>query len=642
MLYFHAEKYNRKEQAQMKSMIIVALTISLLIPATSSADWTSYNILNSPLQTDYIISLKVNPQQQLLIGTQGRGLYVKDSSNWINYNQANTGVPINYPYAISLKADTLFIGSASGNLDLQPLGEGLSILNLADSSWYQFNAGLSVSPIITGIEETPDYRAVCTYGGGITIFNSMGWICYQTEFRTEFTYADSQQQTFKVPAGTYIPTDYLKGMTYDPAKNSLWIATLSGGAVTYTAGTWYTYNQSNSGLPSNRVQLVINNHFNNKVYFGTFGLGLAEKNGASWTVYNTNNSPLSGDFIRALAIRPDNGDLWIGTNYGISVLDTSGNWYNYIPGDSGLIWGDFYSAFAFDSLGNVWVATYGGGIATKYIGTVEPPPPPPPPPPQDTLAISLQKLKFFLRSPARSDITWLNVTLSPTVALADTDSVAVSVSSQAGPIYNWNHTFEPFYHIFHWRNTDLYLALINGSSMLIKYRNDLNTMQIFLLDWRGAVNHDNIAASMDIQIKYGKYLARTTTLIGPVNPAEDPDADTLAYDSGDIMLSSESIPAITGIDNPTGEPIPQVAELPVAYPNPFNAVTQIAFSLTRPASVKFIVYDVLGRQITSMTRNMEAGNQSISWDGSSLPTGVYYYTININDERYNGKVTLLK
>jgi hypothetical protein len=625
----------------MKKILSTLLIIIGITPVAIYGQWTSYNVLNSPLQTDYIIGLTINAEQKLLVGTQGYGLFVKDSSNWSIYNQANTSVPINYPFAVRYDTDTLFIGSASGNLDLQPLGEGMSILNPGDSSWHQFNSGLSVSPIITGIQITPNYRAVCTYGGGITIFNSSGWICYQTEFRTEFTYADSQQQTFKVPAGTYIPTDYLRGMTYDSAKQTLWIATLSGGAVTYTAGQWYTYNQSNSGLPSSRVQLISINDYNGKIYFGSFGLGLAEKNGSTWTVYNTTNSPISGDFIHALGIRPDNGDLWIGTSYGISVLDTAGNWYSYTPGDSGLIWGDYYSAFAFDTSGNVWVGTYGGGIATRKIRADEPPPPPPPPP-QDTLAVELDMLKFFLRSPERSDITWLNVTLAPSVQLADTDSVAISVSSQLGQIYSWNRTFEPFYHIFHWRNTDLYFALINGSTVLLKYRSDLNTVQLFLLDWTGSVNRANIAASMDIRIKYGKYLARVSTLIGPVNPTEDPDADTLAYNSNDIMLSSESIPAITGIDNPSGEIIPQMAELPVAYPNPFNPITNVSFSLTRPAAVRFAVYDILGRQVSSMTRNLEAGNQTIAWDGSSLPTGVYYYTININNERYNGKMTLLK
>jgi hypothetical protein len=622
----------------MKKILSTLLIIFGITPAALYSQWTSYNILNSPLQTDYIISLLISPQQKLLIGTQGRGLFVKDSSNWSIYNQANSGVPINYPFAIRYDTDTLFIGSASGNLDLQPLGEGMSILNLGDSSWHQFNAGLSVSPIITGIQIGPGYRAVSTYGGGLTIFNSIGWICYQTEFRTEFTYADSQQQTFKVPSGTYIPTDYLRRMAYDPIKHSLWIATLSGGAVTYTDGVWYTYNQSNSGLPSSRIQLINTNVRNDKVYFGTFGLGLAEKNGSTWTVFNTINSPLSGDFIHSLAIRPDNGDLWIGTNYGISVLDTAGNWSSYTPGDSGLIWGDYYSAFAFDTSGNVWVATYGGGIATRRIRADEPPPPPP----QDTLAVNLEKLKFLLRSNGRSDITWLNVTLQPSVQLADSDSVAVTVSSQLGQIYTWSQPFEIFRHIFHWRNNDFYFANVDGSRMLLKYRSDLNTIQLFLIDWQGLVNRDNISTSMDIRIKLGSYIGRTTTLIGPANPTDDPDADTLSYSNSDLLLSSESIPAITGIDNPANEIIPQMAELPVAYPNPFNPVTQIAFSLTRPAAVKFAVYDVLGRQISSLIRDLEAGSQNISWDGSALPTGVYYYVIAINKERYNGKMTLLK
>jgi hypothetical protein len=626
-----------KQASMNKNKISITVFILVLImPVIVFAQWTSYDIFNSPLQTDFIISLAVDPSGRILIGTQGRGLYLKDGDNWRVFNQSNAGVPINYPFVLRQDVNTMFIGSASGNLDLQPLGEGLSILNLADSTWATLNSGLEINHIITGIEITPDYRAVATYGGGLTIFTDSGWTRYQTEFRTEFVYADSEQQTFKVPSGTYLPTDYIKRIAFDPVKSALWIATLSGGAVTYINGTWHTYDLSNSGLPSNRIQIIQPNLISNKTYFGTFGLGLAEKSGSNWTVYNTGNSPLSGDFIYSLAIRPDNGDLWIGTNYGLSVLDTAGNWFSYIPGDSGLVWGDFYSDIAFDSAGNVWVSTFGGGLASRRI-IFEPPPPP-----QDTLAVEIQKLKFFLRSPSYNDITWLNVGLQPLVALADTDTVAVVVSSGAGQVYSWNRQFDSFHHIFHWRNTDLYFALVSGSTMLLRYRHDLNSIRLYLLDWQGQVNRDNIQQPLEVRIKLGKYVGHAITTIGPANPAGDPDADTLSYDDNALLLSSAYAPAITDIEDESELAIPEVAQLPVAYPNPFNPVARISFSLTRPAQARLTVYDILGRQATSIKCEFDAGDHSFYWDGSRMPSGVYYYILQINKERYSGKMTLLK
>jgi hypothetical protein len=623
----------------MRNIIITTCTVIaaiLFLPVILFSQWTSYSMLNTPLETDYIISLKADAGGRIFMGTQARGLYIKEGESWLNLNQANTGVPINYPFVLKSLGDTLFIGSASGNLDLQPIGEGLSILNAADSIWSTLNAGLEISHIITGIEITPNYRAVATYGGGLTIFTDSGWTRYQTEFRTEFTYADSEQQTFNVAPGTYLPTDYIKKISFDQASNTLWIATLSGGAVSYANGSWQTYDLENSGLPSNRIQNIEQNPFDGKTYFGTFGFGLAEKNGSAWAIYNSTNSPLSGNFIHALAIRPDNGDLWIGTNYGLNVLDTAGNWTTFIPGDSGLIWGDFYSDIAFDSSGNVWVATYGGGVATRKLPVA------PPPPPQDTLALNIQKLKFYLRSPAYHDVTWLNVDIQPLVELADTDSVSVAVTTEAGQVYSWQREFGIFHHIFHWQNTDYYFTLIDGSTVLLQYRHNQNAIRMFLLDWNGPVNRDNIRDSLAVRIRMGSYSGHAFITVGPVSPALDPDVDTLACDNNCVLLSNEYLPPITGIDDGHEGIIPQVDGLPSVYPNPFNPITHVSFSLTRPASVKFNVYDILGRQAASLERGFDAGDQYIAWDGSGMPSGVYYYILQVNKERFTGKMTLLK
>jgi hypothetical protein len=329
-------------------------------------EWTPYTQFNSPLETDYISSLNVSPDGKVLIGSHGRGLFVVDSTGWDAFNTDSTGVPINYANSAVFCDDTLFIGSASGNLDTQPIGEGLSFM-APDSTWAQANNGLEISPIITGIEHTSNYRIVSTYGGGLTFYDDIGWIRYQNDFRTEFTYADSQQQVFKVDPGTYIPTDYIKCMDYDEVNNILWLGTLNGGAVAYDGTNWVTYNPGNSGLPSYRIQTIETDPSDGKVYFGTFGFGIAEKSGDNWQTYNTTNSPLVSNYIYSLASRPDSNHLWIGTNYAISVLQGDGNWQSYIPPDSGLVWGDFYSDIAFDSSSCVWVSTFGGGIATKQI-----------------------------------------------------------------------------------------------------------------------------------------------------------------------------------------------------------------------------------------------------------------------------------
>ncbi|HEB85267.1 MAG TPA: T9SS type A sorting domain-containing protein, partial [Bacteroidetes bacterium] len=64
------------------------------------------------------------------------------------------------------------------------------------------------------------------------------------------------------------------------------------------------------------------------------------------------------------------------------------------------------------------------------------------------------------------------------------------------------------------------------------------------------------------------------------------------------------------------------------YPNPFNPVTEIKFDLVKPQVVKLAVYNVLGQEVARVVdRRMEAGYHRVSFDASSLSSGVYFYRI---------------
>ena len=69
------------------------------------------------------------------------------------------------------------------------------------------------------------------------------------------------------------------------------------------------------------------------------------------------------------------------------------------------------------------------------------------------------------------------------------------------------------------------------------------------------------------------------------------------------------------------------------YPNPFNPSTTIAYSLPEKASVTIMVYDLLGREIKSLSLNAQsAGYQRVVWNGtnnqgSTVSSGVYLYRV---------------
>jgi len=80
-----------------------------------------------------------------------------------------------------------------------------------------------------------------------------------------------------------------------------------------------------------------------------------------------------------------------------------------------------------------------------------------------------------------------------------------------------------------------------------------------------------------------------------------------------------------------------------AYPNPFNPSTSIAFTLPEASRVTLNVYDVNGRQVASLVNGMmDAGSHRVTFDGSSLSSGVYLYVLKNADQTATGKMVLMK
>jgi photosystem II stability/assembly factor-like uncharacterized protein len=77
------------------------------------------------------------------------------------------------------------------------------------------------------------------------------------------------------------------------------------------------------------------------------------------------------------------------------------------------------------------------------------------------------------------------------------------------------------------------------------------------------------------------------------------------------------------------------------YPNPFNPTTQIRFGLPTPGNVSIIVYDILGREITTLVRGtLDAGYHTATWKASSVASGVYFARLSVTNEF--GKVAFNK
>jgi hypothetical protein len=91
------------------------------------------------------------------------------------------------------------------------------------------------------------------------------------------------------------------------------------------------------------------------------------------------------------------------------------------------------------------------------------------------------------------------------------------------------------------------------------------------------------------------------------------------------------------------ELIPKEYELSQNFPNPFNPSTIIKFGLPENQHVKLVVYDLLGRKVSTLIdKSLTAGFHRHELIADNLSSGVYIYRIIAGDFVDSKKFIILK
>jgi len=102
---------------------------------------------------------------------------------------------------------------------------------------------------------------------------------------------------------------------------------------------------------------------------------------------------------------------------------------------------------------------------------------------------------------------------------------------------------------------------------------------------------------------------------------------------------------VVGSDPVDNGSLPTVFALDQNYPNPFNPTTEINFALPTAGRVSLTIYNVLGQEVVNLVNgNMEAGNHTVTWEASNYSSGVYFYRLVADNDKFvkTNKMMLLK
>lgn len=120
----------------------------------------------------------------------------------------------------------------------------------------------------------------------------------------------------------------------------------------------------------------------------------------------------------------------------------------------------------------------------------------------------------------------------------------------------------------------------------------------------------------------------------------------LRIDNGEIgrvkNSITEALSMVSTSSGPTSQ-LPSSVKLDPNYPNPFNPSTTISYEISSPSQVTLQIFNVLGKEVATLVNEFQnTGNQTTTWDASSVPSGIYMYRLTVGNEVLTRRMMLIK
>ena len=289
--------------------------------------WTNY--IKSSMPSDTIQTIMVDTDDNLWLGTWGKGLARYNGNNWNNIDQAG-GLSGNNVYDLSQDPEgNIWVATSSGG-----------ITKISKSS-------IDIYTSADGLVGTLWYSIAADKDTNIWIGSNAGLNQYNGTAFSNFTTADG------------LPSNHVTAIL--PRENGdLWIGTVTGsGAAKYNGVMWEVFGTS-EGLVNNNVKDIIEDSQGN-LWFATDG-GVSSFDGMTWTSYPSNM--YFGNTSILSLLEDQMGNIWACSWGKGTYMFNSRHWINLQQSD-GLASNDIWDA-GVQQDGTIWLATYGAGITSVF------------------------------------------------------------------------------------------------------------------------------------------------------------------------------------------------------------------------------------------------------------------------------------
>lgn len=525
---------------------------------------TFFDTINSPIPSNIIFDMKLDSKGNLWLATP-EGLVKYDGTEWIIYNTESSELPENFIYSIEIdEKDVIWIGTRSNGL-----------IKFDGVNWKRYKLSNSILPsnaIYSITFDSKDNAWIGTAGKTLLNFDRTSWVLLDTSNSGLLN--------------TVFASEFDK-------MGNLWIGGYRGKPwlTKYDGQNWLHCDSTNSPFSSAGVSCLRSDPNDNLWISAGFSHGLIKFDGTNWTIYNMQNTTLTSEIIQDIEF-DKYGNLWASLRY-LGYFNNDGNpiinegglakydgniWYIYNANNSGLPFNNV-KPLAIDSEGNIWLSAW------------------------DDYAVGIEYGYGLTRFDGTNWTTY--------------------------NIYNSPLTSNTIFDITVDKEDNLWLSTCAGG--LVKYDRK-NSWTVY------NIRNSGIAFDSQGMVAIDSYGNKWIT----------------GENNSGLSIFREGGVILTDVTDNKENSIPTAFFLYQNYPNPFNPTTKIKYTISASLNsskggtlVSLKIYDLLGREImTLVNEGKYPGTYEVEFNINSLKrglaSGTYFYQLRAGEFVSTKKFILMK